>query len=275
MRARGLAIAVLSASITFTNGLDAQYLPNPSRVLHVTEITATVGGSATVQVLFDHPTMGGCQDLTSGWSINLEHDPALIEVSSVDLGSDALPLSVGSLAFSSIEIHPEGVSLHLLSSIAGGGPTLPFGTDLELYTVTYDTIAAGTSVVQPCSCTDWSLLITYFEVNCFDEEYIPAFEPGSVTVVDAVAFVRGDSNQDDLTDIADMVFLLAALFQAGSPDPVCEDAADMNDDGVLNIADAIAGLSALFSGGSIPAPVGTCGVDPTVDTLSCGTSTCP
>ena len=275
MRSLPLILTVLLASVSITSELRAQYLPNPTRVLQVTDATATIGGAATVQVLFDHPEVGGCADLTSGWSINLEHDPALVEVASATLGSDAVPLSMGPLAFSSIEIQAEGVSLQLLSSIAGGGPTLPFGTDLELYEVTYDAIATGTSAVQPCDCTDWSLLITYFEVNCFDQEYIPTFEPGSVTVVDAVEFLRGDSNQDGVSDIADMIFLLASLFEAGSAPPNCEDAADMNDDGVLDIADAVAGLSALFAGGSIPAPSGACGVDPTADALSCAMSNCP
>ncbi|MEC9476199.1 MAG: hypothetical protein VX764_04095 [Planctomycetota bacterium] len=82
-------------------------------------------------------------------------------------------------------------------------------------------------------------------------------------------FRRGDANQDGGFNIADQIYLLAALFSGGA---VCEcpDACDQNDDGGVNIADAIYGLAALFSGGTpTPDPGPTnCGGDPTDDALS-------
>lgn len=90
------------------------------------------------------------------------------------------------------------------------------------------------------------------------------------------AFTRGDCNQDLGLDIADPVRVLNVLF-AGASTPNCDDACDTNDDGTLNIADPVYALSFLFSGGlALPAPVGTCGDDPTADGLGCVTfSACP
>ncbi|MEM7166706.1 MAG: hypothetical protein AAF581_14660 [Planctomycetota bacterium] len=90
-------------------------------------------------------------------------------------------------------------------------------------------------------------------------------------------FLRGDCNDDASRNIADAVRVLDALF-GNSGAPPCADACDSNDDGAFNIADAIAILGALFmpGGNPIPAPANACGVDPTVDTFSCISSTnCP
>ena len=85
-------------------------------------------------------------------------------------------------------------------------------------------------------------------------------------------FKRGDTNQDGGFNIADEVFLLAALFSGGTPCG-CADSCDQNDDGGVNIADAIYGLAALFSGGPAPSDPGpaVCGEDPTDDGLTCDT----
>ena len=82
-------------------------------------------------------------------------------------------------------------------------------------------------------------------------------------------FIRGDCNTDGANNIADIIFLLGALFTGGTA-PTCEAACDYNDDGGLNIADAIRGLSFLFSGGDVlPPPADACGTDPTLDPLTC------
>ena len=81
-------------------------------------------------------------------------------------------------------------------------------------------------------------------------------------------FVRGDCNADGGFNIADSIFLLAALF-SGGPAGTCLDSCDANDDGGINIADAIYALAALFSGGPAPTPT-SCGIDPTdTDPLDC------
>ena len=87
------------------------------------------------------------------------------------------------------------------------------------------------------------------------------------------SFRRGDANQDGGVDISDSVEILRVLFR-GSRRLLCEDAADLNDDGRMDISDAVAGLNFLFGGGThIPSPgPDRCGGDPTMDALSCSTS---
>lgn len=82
-------------------------------------------------------------------------------------------------------------------------------------------------------------------------------------------FIRGDSNDDGMFDVADAQYTLSYLFSGGAAHN-CDDAADSNDDGALNLGDPVFTVTALFSGGpQPPAPVGTCGVDPTDDALGC------
>ena len=82
-------------------------------------------------------------------------------------------------------------------------------------------------------------------------------------------FVRGDTNADRDTNLADAVFLLNHLFVAGA-EPPCVKAADVNDDGGVNLSDAVFLLAHLFSAGaSPPAPTEACGLDASADALSC------
>jgi len=65
-------------------------------------------------------------------------------------------------------------------------------------------------------------------------------------------FVRGDGNGDGTVDVADVVYLLAALFTGGPPAVVAE-AAFVNGDAAFDISDPIYLLAHLFSGGPPPA----------------------
>ncbi len=71
-------------------------------------------------------------------------------------------------------------------------------------------------------------------------------------------------------DLADGLYILAYLFQAGAPS-TCEDAADSNDDGRINLLDAIYLFQFLIGnlGSELPAPFASAGVDLTQDTLNC------
>lgn len=81
-------------------------------------------------------------------------------------------------------------------------------------------------------------------------------------------FWRGDSNQDNKVDLADVIHLLFHLFNGGHSN--CRKAADVNDDAQVDVADPIYMLTYLFGGGSPPpAPFGECGPDPSDDNLTC------
>lgn len=85
-------------------------------------------------------------------------------------------------------------------------------------------------------------------------------------------FSRGDVNLDGSVDVADAVYLLAAGYLPGSPQPACLDAADVDDNGEYEVlVDATALLQWVFVPGSapLPPPTGSCGQDPTFDGLAC------
>lgn len=87
-------------------------------------------------------------------------------------------------------------------------------------------------------------------------------------------FRRGDCNGEAAFDVSDVVFILSFFFTSGTAAP-CESACDANDDGLLDVADAIRMLGSLFvADPPLPAPIGTCGEDPTPDSLTCSTA-CP
>ena len=82
-------------------------------------------------------------------------------------------------------------------------------------------------------------------------------------------FRRGDANADGDVNLADPIEMLNTLF-AGGTDFTCADAADTDDSGEVNLTDAVLLLNYLFSGGFAPnAPFLECGVDSTLDELSC------
>ena len=98
---------------------------------------------------------------------------------------------------------------------------------------------------------------------------------GSTTctsVDDPPLFIRGDSNGDQLVNIADIVNTLNYLVGDGSVPP-CLDAADANDDGFVDISDGIYLIRYQFQAGAEPpTPFPTEGPDPTTDNLDCATS---
>ena len=82
-------------------------------------------------------------------------------------------------------------------------------------------------------------------------------------------FMRGDANSDGRLDLGDVIYNLNYLFVEG-PAPKCGKAGDANDDGVLDLGDAIKLLGHLFRHeGALPPPFGSCGSDPTEDSLTC------
>ncbi|MCA8960345.1 MAG: dockerin type I repeat-containing protein [Planctomycetes bacterium] len=88
-------------------------------------------------------------------------------------------------------------------------------------------------------------------------------------------FARGDSNDDGVVDISDVVFALEYLFVFGPIIP-CFDAADVNNDSVVDISDSVYLLAYLFIfGPPPPAPFPACGSDVgPIDLLSCEESAC-
>jgi hypothetical protein len=89
--------------------------------------------------------------------------------------------------------------------------------------------------------------------------------PGFATL----AFLRGDSNEDDELNLTDAVFTLNYLFNNGV-EPYCLDASDTNDDGIVDVTDGVYLLGFLFLGGpEPPPPYPVEGTDLTPDATQC------
>ena len=79
----------------------------------------------------------------------------------------------------------------------------------------------------------------------------------------ALEFIRGDANNNDVLDLSDAIAILDYLFQGGAPPPVLK-AADVNDDETVNVSDPVYLLSHLFLGRAPPPhPYPIPGFDPT------------
>lgn len=151
------------------------------------------------------------------------------------------------------------------------GPIWEEGTGLYGTGVYYNTNAGGKVI-----CQSWELGGFGGSQEDLIDSYVAAMGSGGGGPA-GPQFRRGDSNGDGGFNIADAVYLLAALF-SGGPASACSDASDANDDGGVNIADAIFKLATLFSGGApLPAPGSVdCGLDPTEpDGLDCANYNCP
>lgn len=93
-------------------------------------------------------------------------------------------------------------------------------------------------------------------------------------------FRRGDADLDGEVLINDAVYTLEALFLEGSQSLECADSGDANDDGLVDLSDPIFLINYLFvpAAAAPPPPSGgSCGADPTADSLvDCGAiGSCP
>lgn len=105
---------------------------------------------------------------------------------------------------------------------------------------------------------------------------IPEVSQSSLDLPEIPRFIRGDINASGFRNVTDAVFLLFYLF--GEPvDLVCASAADVNDDSAIDLADPVYLLDSLYlsTAPAIPVPSAACGIDPTVDALTCESSICP
>lgn len=82
-------------------------------------------------------------------------------------------------------------------------------------------------------------------------------------------FVRGDVNADSSIDIRDPLATLFHLFLGLPTSLPCDDATDSDDNGLVEMQDAIFTLQYLFTAAPAPPPPGLCGLDLTVDALTC------
>ena len=265
-RTAGISL-ILTASLLLPGLTEAQ------NSLGLADLAAQPGStiSATLQVTNDVPL--------EGFSCGVSYDPAMLTLVNVLPGAilDSTQGGTDPDVFL-VQTDPGGAAGVTVACLMTLGPppftVIPVGNDqpaVEIQFLTSNT--AGTTALTFSS----TLGSPPVEVLMVSDAIglTPTTSPGSVTI--ANIFYRGDCNLDGNVDLADPVCLLRILFLA---DPIiCADAHDTDDSGDLDIFDAVVLLNYLFLGGAtppVPNPETGCGVDPTPDTLDCGTfGVCP
>ena len=237
---------------------------------HVSSAIGPAGSTQTISFLLD---ASGSLD---GWSFGLCHDPAICSIVSAEIGSAVVAAAA---EFTVIDTeHDGGLTAGAVIALAPPFLQLAPGTDLELLRVDYRIVGepGAASLLEPCNTLGSPPVALIVVTN--NTEVDPSFSAGSLEVLDAPVFIRGDANQDSIVNILDAIRLLEMLFLGTFP-VLCEDQVDSNDDEVVNILDVIYTLEVAVTGESVmPAPYPSCGDDPTeVDAPDCATppAICP
>ena len=245
---------------------------DPDLILHHSSGVVGTGGQVEVNITLDNQ-----EGEIQGWSWGVCSDPGLVSVQEVEPSEFMQTVKDGDPPdFQVITIFPDGWNVGMVIS-AYGCCAIPLGDDYLLYTSTYEAgPGGGTTDVSFCGTLGKPPVGIALVIG--GASVLPVTENGTIEVVEADPFARGDCNQDGALDLADVIFSEIYMF-AGGATPGCIDACDNNDDGVLNIADPIYLLNTLFiQGPPLPSPAGFCGLDPTDDDLvceSCDAGVCP
>jgi len=246
--------------------------PNPDYQFILGSGSVAPGSTVEIAVVFDN-NGGNVQ----GWSWGVCSDPSAVLVEAVAYGNTTATANNGAPPdFYELNLFPDGWTVGAVISFVGSA-ILPPGTGYELNVATYSPVGALGTIATIDFCGQlgnppWLVVVVVGGMS-----FTPVQNGGTITVEQVDSFIRGHVNGDSGFNIADVVTLLGYLFN-NFPTPGCLDASDGNDDGSVNLADAITLFNTLFVPGSpaIPPPSSTCGVDPTDDTLDCGSSTgCP
>ena len=263
-----VTVGLMAPALAGGGGGDPDYTISASGPERVTE-----GADFTASVILDNN--GG--DL-AGWSYGICIDPA--EMTANEFGpSDSDTANCGALpGFVTNTIYVDGsgwsqamvIDLFGLCTLAGG--TTGF------VTITVDctmNAPAGSEACMAVCDTLGTPPVAVVVVPGGGSSVPPVTVDdcvGSNEAPQAIPFRRGDSNDDGIVNIADIVWMLAEMFLAG-PSTDCVGADDTNSDGTLDAADAVFLASALFSSGPDPAAPGhiDCGLDGDPDPADCAT----
>ena len=249
----------------------------------------SIGGAWTLRVVDEEP---GSSGVLQFWSLKWTGEDAPV---STDCASEAtlsvsgpaladqlvIPVSLTASAPESVALevsNPLGTTVGLLAAGDSVGAELDvlfddFGVPYGSLSLDCDcrTQPSGPGALQDFSGTgvsgEWVLDVTGEAT----------LEEWCVRVYDAPPrFIRGDANGDGVVfPLIDALYLMQFGF-TGGPTPACESAADADDSGdVFPLIDALYLLAFSFSDGPPPPyPHADCGVDLTVDSLSCVSAPC-
>ena len=249
----------LLATLVCATALSAQ---NPNLIISNSPTEIGEGQIEEIAINFEHAE----SDPVAGFHISMCHDPAVVDVLTVDFGADVAVLGGGGgPGFSQSEIFSNGWYMGVVISLFGI-EVLPAGATYELSLVNYQALGVegdSTALTDcPLGSNDLESVIVIF-----GQSISPTFDANLAIGPPGTIFLRGDFNEDGVVNIADSVAIGGYLFIAG-PASGCLQTGDVNADGAIDIADMVTGLNFLFGGGLIAGPFPDCGFDLT-SPLSC------
>ena len=212
----------------------------------------------------------------SGWSFGICTDIAEMSINAFGpaSGSDALNGGAGGdFVTNTIYVDGSGCSQAMVISFLGSD-VLDAGT-LGFEAATLECTAVGAAESDACMAvcsTLGSPPVATVVVVDGGTSVTPEFVDDCTAIIappPALDYRRGDSNDDGIVNIADIIWLLSELFLSG-PATDCVGADDSNSDGLVDAADAVYTANMLFLAGPDPAaPYPDCGVDGDPDPSDC------
>ena len=245
-------LGVFAALVLPTPAIEAQ---NPDYVLFVEDQAVPAEGSFPVEILLDN-SQG---EAAYAWTFGVCHDPAALSVTSADLSDRVEDLLLYDPFLVSIEYFADGFNVGVVLNGPFFLQMIPPSVGPLVVGNYSHTLSPGESTsVTVCETLDQFNLPIYLDIGSTTNGN-PSVLPGTLTVLPAHAWIRGDANDDGTVDLADGVFVMNELFLDG-PIGSCFDAKDANSDGAFELTDAIFILNGLFLGAPPPAaPYPDCG----------------
>ena len=240
--------------------------------LALVAVTPVVAQGDTVDVELRATIPGGTSQDIVGLDAILDWDPAILELQGIVAGAGH------SWFVTDFLDDPDGINVDLTdgdalyTALTSPGMPVAASTSPGLHIATFRFTALAETVG-----TDVSLVATAGTFATTQVLYLFAEDvtgdigtAATITVgIPEEGFQRADANADSLVNIADPIWVLNYLFQAGLAPP-CLKAGDSNDDGSIDVSDPIYTISWLFTDGpEPPPPFLSCGTDPTPDALDC------
>ena len=257
--------------------------------------SAIAGGSGSGYVMGISPATAGVEQGASfqtgatlssdssdgevqGWSYGICHDDTHFQLDSVG-NADTDTVKNGSPAdFNEIGTFSDGYTQGVVICFTGCA-TVAAGTTITMTNGNYTAIGAENDSSDIAVCNTLGAPPVAVAVVTGGSSVSPGTNSSTVTIVPpppTIDFRRGDTNDDGVINIADIVWLLAEMFQGG-PVTDCTGADDTNSDGTVDAADAIYLAAGMFQGGPDPAaPYPDCGGDSDPEPGDCAEyNSCP
>ena len=257
-------VVVNGASIApdqFPLDLEIVGVPDPAFTYIASDATVSVSSlpaSFSVGITIDQDDNGAPDAETQGFSMGLTSDPALLEVTDVQV---TLPFAPDFAEIGTSD--PTGWTAGLVYSFTGA-ITAVLQSE-EVISASYQTAGGASPMVGSTTPLAWGDTVgtppVANVVVVGGASLAAAFDDGVVSFIEDPEFRRADTNADGLFNIADGIWLLNDLFQGGPTTRTdCAAANDCNGDDAIDAADAIyVFMTALLDGPLPPAPFPDCG----------------